>query len=97
MLHQFEPPMEVTNFHLTRDPTKHRMPLTHTTCARLQFFIDRSCPSRIVELYHEEVCALFYWGFGLICGARIFAEEDINAAYISVVHHGCHTTVGRDR
>src|SRR5436190_9565079 len=28
--------MEVTNFRLTRDPMKYRVPRAHTTCSRLQ-------------------------------------------------------------
>ena len=35
-LYQFEPPMAVTNFLLTRDPLKDTMPLAHVHCPRLQ-------------------------------------------------------------
>ena len=42
VLHCFEPPMEVTNFRLTRDPMKSRMSFTHTNCPRPRTPLSRS-------------------------------------------------------
>jgi hypothetical protein len=39
-LHQLAPPMEVTNFRLTRNPMKYRMPLTPTTCPSRQHITE---------------------------------------------------------